>query len=67
MWRRLLLELDRADKVEHEAEDLRQAHGAKAEAWCDALAASLPAKDQRRGYVRDLRRALKWVGDHARG
>ena len=64
MWQGLLRELDRADRVEHEAVNLRQTYGPEAEAWCDAMAASLPVRDGRRKDVRALRRALKWVGGH---
>jgi hypothetical protein len=62
MWRGLLKELDAASQVEHEASDLRQTHGPLAESWCDSMVAILPARDERRAHVRDLRRALKWVG-----
>lgn len=57
----MLETLKSIENVERTAEALRRKYGREAEAWCDNALSGLPPKDPRRGAMRELRRALRWL------
>lgn len=57
----MLETLKSIENVERTAQALREKYGPQAEAWCDDALRTVARKDPRRGALRELRRALRWL------
>lgn len=61
MGRRLIDALEDAIWAEGLAAELRKAHGAEAEQFCDGMIETHARKDPEWERLQDVRRALRWV------
>lgn len=61
MRKRLIDTLEDVILAERIAAELRQAHGAGAEQYCDGLLRTRTKMDPEREQLEDVRRALRWV------
>lgn len=61
MSRRLIEILESIVAAEARALQLRKTYGLGAERFCDGLIANRAARDPEREWLKDVRRALRWL------